>query len=105
MNIWADWRTEPSVKANQSTFFLGEPKLGLLHRVHIRADSRRHCFEGGPHFWQLGDVLCPIVMGIATLYWLGMATTVDTNLCSMPNTVEFRLLWMTRTSSAVVEDT
>ena len=48
------------MKANQSTFVLGEPELGLLHRVHTRADSRRHCFEGGPHFWRLSDVLCPI---------------------------------------------
>ena len=51
LNVWADWRTEPSVKANQSTFVLGEPELGLLHRVYIGADSCRHSFEEGPHLW------------------------------------------------------
>ena len=32
----------------------------------------------------------PSRLDIDTLYWLRMATTVETNLCSIPNTVEFK---------------
>ena len=45
--------------------------------------------------------LMPNCLGIDTLYWPRMATTVDANLCSMPNAVKFRLLRMTRTGSSV----
>ena len=32
----------------------------------------------------------PIYLGIDIFYWLRMAKTVETNLCSMTNTVEFK---------------
>ena len=32
----------------------------------------------------------PIYLGIDIFYWLRMAKTVETNLCSIPNTVEFK---------------
>ena len=80
------------MKANQSTFVLGGPELRLLHvitgctleQILVGMALREDHTSGS-----LSCVLCPFVWAL-TRYLLRMAKTVETNLYSMPNTVEFK---------------
>jgi len=106
VSIWLEWvilieylgRPEDwAFYEGESIYFcLGGPELRLLHRVHNAHWSRflLAWLWGRTTLLTAWWCLMPNFLGIATLYWLRMATAVG--LSSKPNTVEFRFLWMTR---------